>query len=54
MQQENDAAKEEVKQVLEALEELAMNYDQKTQEVDAKSKDNEALKDELDKKLVSE
>ena len=37
----------------QALEELAMNYDQKSQEVDTKTKENDQLSDDLQKKLVS-
>ena len=41
-----------MKEVLTALEELAMNYDQKSQEAETRSKEVETLSDELQQKMV--
>lgn len=52
LQEESEKSKDEVKEVLQALEELAMNYDQKLHEVDNKNKENEKLQEDLSSKQV--
>lgn len=44
---EEDARKDELKEVMTALEDLALQYDQKNQEVEAKAKEIDLQSDEL-------
>lgn len=53
LEMENESQKEEVKEVLKALEEVAINFDQKEKEAETKSKENETLTLELDRKQVN-
>ncbi|CAG2107470.1 unnamed protein product [Medioppia subpectinata] len=51
LQQENESANKEVTQVLQALQELAVNYDQKSQEVESRNREFDTLSEALDAKL---
>lgn len=53
LQAESESAKAEVKDVLQALEELALSYDQKSREAQDKSMENKLLTQELAQKMVN-
>ncbi|VDN17117.1 unnamed protein product, partial [Dibothriocephalus latus] len=49
---ECQSSKEEVKEVLQALEELAMNYDQRAQELEVRDRELEEVQEQMSKKLT--
>lgn len=53
LQAESVSAKAEVKEVLQALEELALSYDQKSHEAQDKCMENKLLTQELAQKMVN-
>nr|VZI31377.1 unnamed protein product [Spirometra erinaceieuropaei] len=50
LQAECQSSKEEVKEVLQALEELAMNYDQRAQELEVRDRELEEVQEQMSKK----
>jgi kinesin family protein 5 len=53
LESETESQREEIKEVLKALEEVAVNFEQKQQEAESKSRENESLSNELDRKLTT-
>ena len=50
IQQKNKSAKEKVNEVLQALEQLAVNYDKKSEAIDSKNKDIDNRNEDLQQK----
>ncbi len=53
LETDNEMRKDELKEIMKAFEELAMNFDLKQQESDTTRSENETLLQELDKKAIS-